>query len=139
MKPELQLFLHVLGAIALFGAIATLGVLGLAARRLTDRGPLPKAALITTIAVGVPAWVVMLTFGSWTKANEGLPGTVGWIRIPNAIALAGMFVLLAAAGISYSWLRRPAGGWQPALLGLLSAGYILALGVAWWMMTAKVG
>jgi hypothetical protein len=139
MRPELQLFLHVLGAIALFGAIATLAVLGLAARRLTEQGPLAKAALVTTIAVGVPAWVVMLTFGSWTKANEGLAGTVGWIRGPSAIAFAGMVVLLAQAAISYSWLRRPAGGWQPAVLGLISGVYLLALGVAWWMMTAKVG
>ncbi len=139
MRPELQLFLHVLGAIALFGAIATLAVLGLAGRRLIDRAPLAKAALITTIAVGVPAWVVMLSFGSWTKANEGLPGTIGWIRTPSAIAFAGMFVLLAAAAISYSWLRRPAGGWQPQVLSAISVGYIVALGVAWWMMTAKVG
>jgi hypothetical protein len=50
-----------------------------------------------------------------------------------------MVVLLAQAAISYSWLRRPAGGWQPAVLGLISGVYLLALGVAWWMMTAKVG
>lgn len=139
MRAELQLFLHVLGATVLFGAIATLGVLGLASRRVTEQGLLAKAALIATIAVGVPAWVVMLTFGSWTKAKEGLPGTIGWIRTPNAIAFAGMIVLLAAAGISYSWLRRPAGAWQPAVLSAIAAGYMLALGVAWWMMTAKVG
>jgi hypothetical protein len=138
MRPELQLFLHVLGAIALFGSFATLGVLAFAGRRLTEGGLLAKAALVTTIAVGVPAWALTLIFGSWTKANEGLPGTVGWIRAPSAIAFAGMFVLLGAAAISYSWLRRPA-GWQAPALGLVSGAYIVALSVAWWMMTAKVG
>ena len=139
MRPELQLFLHVLGAITLFGAIATLGVLGLTAGRFAHQGLLARAALITTIAVGVPAWVVMLTFGSWTKSREGLPGSVGWIHGPSAVAFAGMVVLLASAALSYSWLRRPASGWLPSVLGLIAAGYMLALGVAWWMMTAKVG
>lgn len=139
MRPELQLFLHVLGAITLFGAIATLGVLGLTAGRFAHQGLLARAALITTIAVGVPAWIVMLTFGSWTQSDEGLPGSVGWIRGPSAVAFAGMVVLLASAALSYSWLRRPASGWLPSVLGLLAAGYMLALGVAWWMMTAKVG
>jgi hypothetical protein len=136
MRPELQLFLHVLGAIALFGAILLLCVLGLAGRRAA--GPLPAAALATSLAVAVPGWVLMLVFGSWTKSKEGLPGTVDWLRLPNAIALVGIAVLVATSGIAYSWKRRPDGGWQPSVLALVSGGYALALGAAWWMMTAKV-
>jgi hypothetical protein len=139
MRPDFQLFLHVAGATALFGTIATLCVLGLAARRVVAHGLLARAALVTTVAFGVPSWIVMLAFGSWTKSKEGLPGSIGWISTPIAIAFVGMVVLLAAAGISYSWWRRPASSWLPLALGTISAGYIVALGVAWWMMTAKVG
>ncbi|HEX4518615.1 MAG TPA: hypothetical protein VH063_03440 [Gaiellaceae bacterium] len=139
MRPEFQLFLHVAGATALFGAIATLCVLGLSAGRVVAQGLLARAALVTTIAVGVPSWIVMLAFGSWTKSKEGLSGSIGWLSTPIAIAGAGIFVLLAAAALSYAWWRRPASSWQPLALGVISGGYIVALGVAWWMMTAKVG
>ncbi len=138
MRPDLQLFLHVAAATALFGAIAALGVLGLATRRLVDHASVAKAALATTIAVAVPAWMAMLVFGSWTKSKEGLPGSIDWVRIPNAIALAGIAVLLAASALAYAWLRRPANRNLPLALGLLATGYLVALGVAWWMMSAKV-
>ena len=138
MRPELQLFLHVAAATALFGAIAALSVLGLATRRLVDHVPVAKAALATTIAVAVPAWIVMLVFGSWTKSREGLSGSIDWVRIPNGIALAGIAVLLAASALAYAWLRRPSSRGLPLALGLLAAGYLVALGVAWWLMSAKV-
>ena len=137
VRPELQLFLHIAAATALFGAIGALCVLGLGTRGLVEHGPVAKAALATTIAVAVPAWMVMLVFGSWTKSKEGLSGSIDWVRIPNAIALAGIAVLLSASAISYAWLRRPASRGLPLALGLLAAGYLVALGVAWWLMSAK--
>jgi hypothetical protein len=138
MRPDLQLFLHVLGATALFGSLGTVATLGLAARWRAEQAALATAALVTTIFVAVPSWVVMLVFGAWTKSKEGLPGSVSWIELGNGIAQAGIVVLLAACALAYWWMRRPASAWQPLVLGLVSSGYLIALGVAWWAMTAKV-
>jgi len=138
MRPDFQLFLHVLGAISLFGAVGAVAVMGLAARRVPEPRPLAAGALAATLFVAVPAWVVTYAFGYWTKSKEGLSANVNWVKLPVGIAHAGVIVLLAMAALAYSWLRRPASTRQPLVLGLLCVGYILALGVAWWAMTAKV-
>jgi hypothetical protein len=80
----------------------------------------------------------MLVFGSWTKSREGWPNTIEWLRLGIGIAVAGIFVLLAIAALSFAWLRRPSTTWLPTAVGALSAGYAVALGVAWWVMTTKV-
>lgn len=138
MRPDLQLFLHVLGAVALFGAVAAVAILGFAGRRPDGRARLAGASLRTLIFVAVPAWAVMLAFGSWTKSKEGLPGGIEWLKIGSAIAAAGIAVLLATAAIAYAWTRRPSDGRLPLALGVLATGYLAALAVAWWVMSAKV-
>ncbi len=139
MRPELQLFLHVAAATALFGAIAALCVLGLGTRRLVEHGPVAEAALATTIAVAVPAWMVMLVFGSWTKSKEGLSGSIDWSGSRTRSRSPASPSCSRRAAIAYAWLRRPASRGLPlALARLLAAGYLVALGVAWWLMSAKV-
>jgi uncharacterized membrane protein len=138
MRPEAQLFLHIVGATALFGALLTMAVLGLAGRRQSNPASFAGASLITTVGFAVPAWVLTFVFGSWTKSKEGLPDSVDWVSQPASIAVAGIFVLAVAAWVAFSWKNRPEGTWQPLTLGLIALGYTLALGAAWWMMTAKV-
>jgi hypothetical protein len=138
VRPDAQLFLHIVGATALFGSLVTLAAIGLGGRRAASQDAFAGAALVTTLAFGVPAWVLMFAFGSWTKSREHIPDSAGWLSQPVSIAVAGIFVLVAAAGVSYSWKRRPTSGWQPLVLGLAALGYAIALGCAWWMMTAKV-
>jgi hypothetical protein len=139
VRPEAQFFLHIVGATALFGSLIALAAIGLAGRRAsTAQGAFAGASLVTTLAFGVPAWALMFVFGSWTKSKEHVPDSVAWVSQPAAIAVAGIFVLVAAAGVSYSWKRRPESAWQPLVLGIAALGYTVALGFAWWMMTAKV-
>jgi hypothetical protein len=138
VRPDAQLFLHIVGATALFGSLLTLAAIGLAGRRVTARGAFAGAALLTTLVFAIPAWVLMFAFGSWTKSKEHIPDSAGWLSQPVSIAVAGIFVLVAAAGVSYSWKHRPESAWQPLVLGLAALGYAVALGFAWWMMTAKV-
>jgi len=138
MRPDAQLFLHVLAATALFGSTLTLIVLGLAGGRVAERRPLAFGALVTTLAVGVPSWAVMLAFGSWTESDEGWPSGLRWLDIGHGVADAGIVVLLVLAALSYFWLRRPASARLGSAVGLVAFGYALALGVAWWLMTTKV-
>jgi hypothetical protein len=137
MRPDAQLYLHILAATALFGATITLVAFAVAGRR-GARHPLALGSLAVTLGVAVPSWVVMLVFGSWTKSREGWPSNLEWLRLGIGIAVAGIFVLLAIAALSFAWLRRPSTTWLPSAVGALSAGYAIALGVAWWVMTTKV-
>ena len=138
MKAELQLFLHVLGAIVLFGATAAAAVLALAARRREQQLPLARAAFWTLAAVAIPGWVLMLAFGSWTKSEQGWPDGVRWIDIGVAVSDGGLILLLVAAAASWVWTRRPAGGWPVTVVALASCVQLVAIAVAWWVMSAKV-
>jgi hypothetical protein len=137
LRPHFQLLLHIVGAVALIGATAAVAIVGLAARHWAERGRLARIALGTTLFVGVPAWTLMLVFGSWTKSKEGLPDTLEWIRVGSGVANGGILYLVATAALSYSWTRHPAGGRQPLIIGVLATAYLCALAVAWWAMTAK--
>jgi hypothetical protein len=138
MRPDFQIYLHVLGATALFGSTVCLVVLAAASRSRAEPRPLAFGAFATILAVAIPAWLLTLVFGSWTKSKEGWPSGLAWLDLGQGIADAGLLVLLVSAGLSFAWLRRPATAWLPAALGLLAAGYTVALGVAWWVMTTKV-
>jgi hypothetical protein len=82
--------------------------------------------------------VLTLVFGAWTKSKEGLPDGISWVDLGVGVAQAGIVVLLASAALAYAWFRRPGNTRLPLALGLVSTGYLLALGVAWWVMSAKV-
>ena len=137
MRPDVQLFLHVAGATALFGATATVAIIGLTARQHAEQLRLARAAFATTLVVGIPSWVMTLVFGSWAKSKEDLPDSLDWLRIGSGVVDAGILFLLAAAGISYAWIRRPENGRLPLAAGILAVLYVAALAVAWWVMTAK--
>ena len=138
MRPDAQLFLHILAATALFGSTLTLVALGLASGRVAAPRSLALGAVATTLAVAVPSWIVMFVFGTWTKSNEGWPSGLQWIQIGSGVAVAGIFVLVGEAALAYAWLRRPASSMLGPVIGVVAAGYAVALGVAWWVMTTKL-
>ena len=137
-NADTQLFLHILGAITLFGATAAVAVLALFGRSREQQTPLARASFFTLLVLAIPAWVVTLVFGEWTKSAMDWPDGLGWIDLGAGIANGGLFVLLVAGGLSYAWMRRPAPGWPVTLLGVLTSLYVVALAVAWWAMSAKV-
>jgi hypothetical protein len=137
-SADMQLFLHVLGAITLFGATAAVTVLAFFGRNREEQLPLARASFFTLLVLAVPAWVVTLAFGYWTKSSENWPDDIGWIGLGAGIADAGLLALLAAGALSYAWMRRPVRGWPVTALGTITGLYLVALAVAWWVMTAKV-
>jgi uncharacterized membrane protein len=138
MTAHVQLFFHILGAVGLFGAVSAIAVMALAARRVSDAAPLASGSLSATIFVAAPSWAATFVFGYWAKSKEGWPDSLTWLKLAIDVANVGVIVVLALAGLSYAWLRRPASSRLPLLLGIVSVAYVLALGVAWWAMTAKV-
>ena len=138
MRPEAQLFFHVLGATVLFGATGAVAVLAFAGRMREEARPLAHAALATLLALAVPAWIVTFVFGLWTESAGNWPEGLTWIAIGLRVNDAGLVVLLASAGIAYRWMRRPAERWAPTVLAILACLYLVGLAVAWWVMTTKL-
>jgi hypothetical protein len=135
---ETQLFVHILGAITLFGATGTVAVLALVARGREEQQALARASFLTLLALALPSWVVMFVFGSWTKSEQNVSDEAGWIELGFRISDAGLIVLLVSTALAYRWTRRPVRGWPVTVVAVLACLYLVALAVAWWAMSAKV-
>jgi hypothetical protein len=128
---DLPLFLHVLGAMALFGAILATAVTTWAGNR--------RAAFVS-ILVAAPAYVLMRACAQWIYSKEGFTGhgDPTWLNIGFPIADAGLIVLLVTIGTVYWWQRS-----GKALAGRISLGlsgvYLVLLAIAWLAMSGKWG
>jgi hypothetical protein len=138
MRPDAQIFVHVLAAITLFGATGAVAVLAFAARGRDAQVALARASFWTLLLLGLPACVVTIVFGSWAESAGHWPEGLGWIDLGAGIADAGVLVLLASTGVAFRWMRRPDTGWAPTAIGILTALLLVGLAVAWWVMSAKV-
>jgi hypothetical protein len=136
-RPFWPLFLHVLGAMTLFGATLGATLLTVAAWRR----PVPalaRATFLTLLAAALPAWVLMRACAEWISSSEGFSGhdDPSWLDVGSGIADIGLLLLLVTTGLAYWWSR---GG--PAIVGRVVAGlsgvYLGLLCVAWLAMSAK--
>jgi hypothetical protein len=138
VRPDFQIFAHVLCATVLFGSTGAVAVLSLAARRRTDQLPLARASLRTLLVLTVPAWALTFVFGVWAESKENLPDGLGWLDLGFRINDFGLLLLLVTTVIAWRWTRRPDASWPATTVAVLTCLYLVALGVAWWVMTAKV-
>jgi hypothetical protein len=129
-RPFWPLFLHVLGAMVLFGAVLATLILALARK--------PKAFPMLAV-VGLPAWVLTVIGGHFIQSREGLDHNApGWVTTGIVILEPGVLVLLATIGVAFWWQRssKPVAG---RILAGLSSVYLLLLAVAWLAMSGKWG
>jgi len=130
-RPFWPLFLHVLGAMTLFGAVLAATVAALARRPRTT-----FAALL----VAVPAYVLMRGAAEWIYSKEGWSGDNDptWLQLGFNIADGGLILLLLTIGVGYWWRRsgKPLAG---RIVLALSGIYLVLLGVAWLAMSGKWG
>ena len=133
------LFVHVLGATLLFGALLAVTTLGFASIRIVEHGPLLRRLAFTIMLAGVwPSYILMRVGAQWVLSHEGLDNDPpGWVgvgflvsrrrhpRPPRADA--------ARAGSALR--RRRAGAGSRASPPSTSS----ALGVAVFAMSAKTG
>jgi len=138
VRADAQLFLHVLAAITLFGAVAAAAILSWRGRADGTGVAAAGATFRSLVAFALPAWVVMFVFGNWTKSKEHIPDSTQWLKIGSAIAIAGVLVLLVSIGTSYAWSRTPGRRGLATATGALTTLLLAGLAVAWWVMTAKV-
>jgi hypothetical protein len=135
---DFPLFLHVLGAVLLFGGTASLVVISVAGLRIPDHAVLlRRLAFRTTLVVVWPAYIVMRIGAQWILSREGLDkDPPGWVAVGFVVADGGIVVVLVLTLLGWLALRRARLG--PWFAGL-SAVYLVALGVAWFAMSAKPG
>jgi uncharacterized membrane protein (UPF0182 family) len=137
-RPFWPLFLHVLGAMVLVGAMMTVLLLALAAWRRPDLTVLAKASFRTLLVVAIPAWLVMRVCAQWIHSKEFGSGNDGptWIDIGFAVADLGLLFLLVTTGAAFWWQRsgKPIAG--RIVTGLASV-YLVMLAIAWLAMSGK--
>jgi hypothetical protein len=131
------LFLHVLGAVTLFGSVLAVTILAYAAFRLAPEQAqlVRRIGFWTTLVLMVPAWILMYWAGAWVLDYEGLDkNEPGWVDRGLDIAHIGAALTLLL--LLFGWLstRRPRLG---GVLAALATIYLLALGVAWFAMSGK--
>jgi hypothetical protein len=135
--PFWPFFLHVLGAMTLFGGIIAAVILSLAGLR--DGGAFLRSAAFWALMTCVPAYVLMRAAAQWTyTANhwDQLPHDPRWLNIGFAVADSGVLVLLAALGAAFWWRHsgRPLAG---RIVVSLSGVYMALLALAWLAMAGK--
>ena len=141
VRPDswnLVLFFHVLGAMALVGAVATVIVLAATAGLRPERELLSRAAFRVTLLLVVPSWLVMRVFGEWTRSREGFGDEdPTWLGIGYIVGDLGLLVILLTTAAAFWWSRRRGEGWQRLAVLALAGIYLAALAVAWFVMAGK--
>jgi hypothetical protein len=128
--PFLPLFLHVLGAMTLFGVMITAIITSLARR---------PAASFTTLMIGIPAWLIAWGGSIWTESKEDIPGDPTWLTIGHiALEIPLILCLLPSIFFAYRWKKKST-AIAPRVVTGLSSVYLLALTVAMLAMSGKWG
>jgi hypothetical protein len=137
-RPFWPLFLHVLGAMTLFGAILAAVITSVVGSRQPGLTFLRKATFWALLAA-VPGYVVFRIAAEVIYSDEksifaGKDPT--WIGMGRGIADGGLLLLLASLGFAYWWMRggKPVAG---RIVAGLASVYLVLLGVAWLAMSAK--
>ena len=145
VRPDswnLPLFLHVLGATLTFGATATVALLGFAGLRGDPERAIWLRGLAFRIGgyVLVPAFILMRGGAQWIADKEypGSAKTPGWLDVGFIVTEPGAILVIVMLILAWFAARRPSFRGAVAVPWLASI-YIVALGIAWFAMSAKPG
>lgn len=144
IRPDswnLPLFFHVLGAMLTVGATATVAIVGFAGTRESERAQwLRRLAFRIALFVLVPSFILMRVTAEWILDKEfpNSDNVPGWTDVGFFVTDPGVVLILLLLILAWLGARRPG-----SRLGLpvpwLASLYVVALGVAWFAMTAKPG
>jgi hypothetical protein len=139
-RPFWPLFLHVLGAMTLVGALLAVVLVSWVAWRRPDISVLRRTAWTGLIAVALPAYVVMRLAGQWIYSKEGFSGDNDptWVGVGFIVGDLGLLLLLITIGVAF-WWRRSAKALAGRIVAVLSSVYLVLLAIAWLAMSGKWG
>jgi len=147
LRPDdwkLPLFVHVLGALTLVGALAVSAIALIGAWR-SNSGALTRVGFMTIFYGAIPGWIVMRGGAQWIQHKEGLDNDnidLSWLNIGFTMADLGFVLLIVLTVIGSLMVRRIRRDGSPspiptrvatALVSLLLVGYLVAV----WAMAAK--
>lgn len=144
VRPDdvnLALLVHVVGAVALVGALVTASTAAIVGWR-DEAATLRRISYKTLLFVGLPSWIVMRVGAQWVYAEENLDELAedpAWLGIGFITAEGGGILLLVALILGGIGLRQsPSGGGgllkaSAVIATLLVAVYVIAV----WAMGAK--
>lgn len=141
---DLAVFVHVAGAMILFGGLVTAAGAGILGWREATGG-LRRFAALTLFAVALPGWIVMRAGAEWAYSKEGwndVPDKLQptWLGIGYFTADIGGILLLIALVLGGIGVRRARRGGGTALLRtstVLAAVLVAVYVVAVWAMGGK--
>jgi hypothetical protein len=133
---DFPLFLHVLGAILVFGTTATLAIAGFASRRNAEHNVLLARTIVWTFLFGaLPTWILMRIGAEWIRSKEFPNGhEPGWIGVGYIVSDGTALLLIVTGILAWLSLRR---GRVLLAVPILATICVLAYGVAWFAMSGK--
>ena len=143
VRPDswnLPLFLHVLGATLTFGATASVAILAFAGRPAASERALWLRGLAFKIGffVLVPAWIMLRAAAGWIDSKEYPHHEPGWVGVGYPVTEGGALLIIVM--LILGWIsRRKRESRAAAVVPWLATIYLVALGVAWFAMSAKPG
>jgi hypothetical protein len=140
---DLPLFVHILGAMVLVGAL-TLSAVSLIAAWRSGSAALTKLGFMSLFYGAIPGYIVMRGGAQWIAHKEGLEDSdVSWIGIGFGVSDMGFLLLiisLVIGGISVRRINRGEGG-APTISARIATGlvslFLIACLVAVWAMATK--
>ena len=133
---DFPLFLHVVGAIVLVGAVAATVVAAASSQR---RPWLRPIVLRTVLIIVIPAWILMRLAGQWIDSKEDIQGDPTWLGIGFLVGDVGVVFLLVTAIVSWLGNRWPERRWPGQAVAVIAGIYLAALLVAMFAMSGKPG
>jgi hypothetical protein len=135
---DLPLFLHVLGATILFGATATVAIVGFAGRTHAQQAAMLARVGLKTFLLGIiPGFILMRAGAGWIVDKEFPDATPGWVDVGFAVSEPGALLLIVLGILAWLSVRRQGSGRIAVVVPVLASIYLVALGIAWWAMSAK--
>ena len=142
IRPDswnIALFVHILGAAVLLGAVTAMVTATLTADRTAEPAAMRRLAFRSLLYVGLPAYIVMRGGAQWIYSKEHLDDLATdptWIGIGFGVADVGLLIFLIALTLAGLSSRRGSSGlgrWAGILGSLLIVGLVVAV----WAMGAK--
>ena len=136
-RPFWPLFLHVLGAMTLFGAILTATILAFVAWKRPELTFLRRATFRALLA-GIPAYIVLRVFAQVILDREDYAEDPAWVGIGFLATDVGLLLFLVTLGCCFWWKRsgKPVAG---RIVAVLSSVYLVLLTLAFLAMSGKWG
>ena len=98
---------------------------------------LARIGLKTFLLGVIPGFILMRAGAAWIVDKEFPNDTPGWVGYGFVVSEGGAVLLIVLGILAWLSVRRQGSGRIAVVVPVLASVYLVALGVAWWAMSAK--